>query len=239
LVDAVVGGGGLIQLPVALVLLPSYPVATVIGSLKFPSFSGTASAVYQYAKKVKLNWKLLSMMMLIAFCAAYAGSQLLTMVHNDFMKPILLIVLIGVAIYTYSKKNFGQHTVKDNSSVRQIIYSILISSIIGFYDGFIGPGSGSFLILAFITLMGFDFLHASANAKMINLATNTGSIILFMLKGSIIWSIALPMAASNALGGMIGARLAIKKGNQFIRIFFLIVIIGTLIRFAFDVFLKR
>ncbi|OIQ97346.1 hypothetical protein GALL_206050 [mine drainage metagenome] len=239
LVDAVVGGGGLIQLPVALVLLPSYPVATVIGSLKFPSFSGTASAVYQYVKKVKLDWKLLSMMMLIAFCAAYAGSQLLTMVHNDFMKPILLIVLIGVAIYTYSKKNFGQHTAKDHSSVKQIIYSILISSIIGFYDGFIGPGSGSFLILAFITLMGFDFLHASANAKMINLATNTGSIILFMLKGSIIWSIALPMAASNALGGMIGARLAIKKGNKFIRIFFLIVIIGTLIRFAFDVFLKR
>lgn len=239
LVDAVVGGGGLIQLPVALILLPSYPVATVIGSLKFPSFSGTASAVYQYIKKVKLNWRLLSMMMLIAFCAAYAGSQLLTMVHNDFMKPILLIVLIGVAIYTYSKKNFGQHTVKDHSSAKQIIYSILISAVIGFYDGFIGPGSGSFLILAFITLMGFDFLHASANAKMINLATNTGSIILFMLKGSIIWSIALPMAASNALGGMIGARMAIKKGNRFIRIFFLIVIVGTLIRFAYDVFLKR
>lgn len=238
-VDAIVGGGGLIQLPIALILLPSYPVASVIGSLKIPSFSGTSFAVYQYIKKVSMNWKLLLMMMLIALCSAFAGSQLLTMVHNDFMKPILLIVLIAVAIYTYSKKNFGQHIVKDHSSKIQLLYAIVISMVIGFYDGFIGPGAGSFLILAFIALLGFDFLHASANAKMVNLATNTGSIILFMLKGSIIWSIAIPMAISNAIGGIIGAKLAINKGNQFIRIFFLIVIIGTLLRFAFDVFLKK
>ena len=238
-VDAIVGGGGLIQMPIALILLPSFPVAAVIGSLKIPSFSGTGFAAFQYMKKVKLDWKLLLMMMLIALCAAFAGSQLLTMVHNDFMKPFLLIVLSLVAVYTYSKKDFGQHNEKDHSPKRKIIYSVLISLVIGFYDGFIGPGAGSFLILAFITLMGIDFLHASANAKMVNLATNTGSIILFLLKGTIIWSIAIPMAISNALGGMIGARLAINKGNQFIRIFFLIVIIGTLIRFAYDVFVKR
>ena len=238
-VDAIVGGGGLIQLPIALILLPTYPVASVIGSLKIPSFSGTSFAVYHYLKKVQMNWKLLSMMMLIAFCSAFAGSQLLTMVHNDFMKPILLIVLSGVAVYTYSKKNFGLHSVKDHSIKKQFLYAAVISVVLGFYDGFIGPGAGSFLILAFITLLGFDFLHASANAKMVNLATNTGSIILFMLKGSIIWSIAIPMAISNAIGGIIGAKLAINKGNQFIRIFFLIVIIGTLIRFAYDVFFRK
>lgn len=237
-IDAIVGGGGLIQMPAALILLPSFPVASVIGSLKIPAFSGTSFAAYQYVKKVKLNWKLLLMMMLIAFFAAYAGSQLLTMVHNDFMKPVLLVVLIFVAIYTYSKKKFGQHTVKNYSAKTKILYAILISALIGFYDGFIGPGSGSFLILAFIMLMGIDFLHASANAKMVNLATNAGSIILFILKGSIIWSVALPMAASNALGGLMGAKLAINKGNQFIRIFFLIVIIATLIRFAYDIFFK-
>ena len=238
-VDAVVGGGGLIQLPIALILLPSYPVASVIGSLKIPSFSGTSAAVYYYIRKVKMNWKLLAMMMLLAFCSAFAGSQLLTMVHNDFMKPILLIVLSCVAVYTYSKKNFGLHIVKDHSTKTQYLYAAAISVVLGFYDGFIGPGAGSFLILAFITLLGFDFLHASANAKMVNLATNTGSIILFMLKGSIIWGIAIPMAISNAVGGIIGAKLAINKGNQFIRIFFLIVIIGTLLRFAYDVFLKK
>jgi uncharacterized membrane protein YfcA len=115
-------------------------------------------------------------------------------------------------------------------------YGLAISVVIGFYDGFIGPGAGSFLVLAFVSIMGYDFLLASTNAKMVNLATNAGSILLFLLKGKIIWAIALPMAASNAVGGIIGAKFAISKGNQFIRIFFLLVVIGTLIRFAWDVF---
>ena len=119
------------------------------------------------------------------------------------------------------------------------INKILISFFIGSYDGFIGPGTGSFLVLAFITLLGYDFLQASANAKMVNLATNFGSICLFVYKGKIIWLIAIPMAICNALGGFIGAKLAINKGNKFIRIFFLIVVIGTLIRFAYDVFMKK
>jgi uncharacterized membrane protein YfcA len=114
-----------------------------------------------------------------------------------------------------------------------------MSIVIGFYDGFIGPGAGSFLILAFISLLGFDFLHASAHAKLVNLATNLGSITLFLLKGKIIWLIALPMAACNALGSIIGANLAIAKGNKFIRIFFLIVVTATLLRFAYDVFLHH
>ncbi len=237
-VDAIVGGGGLIQLPIALIVLPYYPVAAVIGSLKIPSFSGTFFAAIQYTKKVQLNWRLLIMMMILASASAFAGSTLLTKVHNDFMKPVLLVVLCGVAIYTFLKKNFGQHTNKSLSPALQLTYSVIIGLVIGFYDGFIGPGTGSFLILAFILLMGIDFLQASASAKMVNLATNTGSIVLFLIKGTIIWSIAIPMAISNALGGIIGAKLAINKGNKFIRIFFLIVVTGTLIRFAYDVFFK-
>ena len=111
-----------------------------------------------------------------------------------------------------------------------------ISLVIGFYDGFIGPGAGSFLILAFISLLGYDFLHASAHAKLVNLATNLGSIVLFTIKGKIIWTAALPMAVCNALGGALGARMAIAKGNRFIRIFFLVIVLGTLLRFAWDVF---
>ena len=235
-VDAIVGGGGLIQTPAALVLLSAHPVASVIASTKIPSFSGTSFAAYQYAKKVSLNWKFVAIIATIAFFSSYVGSQLLTMVSNSFMKPVLLVVLTGVAIYTFTKKDFGQHTVKDNSKQREILYAVLISLIIGFYDGFIGPGTGSFLILAFISLLGFDFLHASAHAKLVNLATNLGSITLFIIQGKIIWLVALPMALSNALGGMIGARLAIMKGNKFIRSFFLVVVIATLIRFMFDVF---
>ena len=177
-------------------------------------------------------------MMLLALPSAFLGSTLLTYVSNDFMKPLLLVVLSFLVIYTYAKKNFGEHIEKNHPPRTQILNAIGISFIVGLYDGFIGPGTGSFLVVAFIAIMGFDFLHASANAKMVNLATNFGSIFLFILKGKIIWAIALPMAASNALGGWIGAKLAINKGNSFIRIFFLIVVIGTLIRFSYDVFYK-
>lgn len=237
-IDAIVGGGGLIQTPIGLILLPNLPVATVIGTLKVPAFSGTSFAAYQYLKKVDLNWKLLGIMMLLAFPSAFLGSTLLTYVSNDFMKPLLLIVLSILVVYTYVKKNFGQHSIKNISPSRQIVNAITISFVIGMYDGFIGPGTGSFLVVAFIAIMGFDFLHASAHAKMVNLATNFGSICLFMLKGKILWAIALPMAASNSFGGWLGAKLAINKGNAFIRIFFLIVVVGTLIRFGYDVFYK-
>jgi len=237
-VDAIVGGGGLIQTPVAMILLPNLAVATVIGSLKIPSFSGTLLAARQYLKKVEMNWVLLSIMAVGAFVAAFLGSTLLTKVHNDFMKPLLLVVLTLIAIYTFVKKDFGAHQAKEHSLRTQIFLAIIISVVIGFYDGFIGPGTGSFFVLAFVTVLGFDFLHASANAKMVNLATNFGSICLFILKGKIIWAIAIPMAICNAMGGFIGAKLAIKKGNGFIRIFFLIVVIGTLLRFGYDVFFK-
>ena len=237
-IDAIVGGGGLIQTPMGLVLMPNLPVSTVIGTLKIPAFSGTSFAAYQYLKKVDMNWRLLSIMMLLAFPSAFLGSTLLTYVSNDFMKPLLLVVLSFLVIYTYAKKNFGQQIEKNLSAKAQIWNAIAISFVVGLYDGFIGPGTGSFLVVAFIAIMGFDFLHASANAKMVNLSTNFGSICLFILKGKIIWAIAIPMAACNALGGWLGAKLAINKGNSFIRIFFLVVVIGTLIRFAYDVFSK-
>lgn len=236
-VDAVVGGGGLIQLPAALVILPHFPVASVIGSLKIPAFSGTAFAAWQYIKKVRINWILLTIICTLAFFASYSGSYLLAGVSNAFMKPVLLVVLTAVAIYTYTKKDFGQHDEEKSLPFRkQLQLAVLISLAVGFYDGFIGPGAGSFFMLAFVAFLHFDFLHASAHAKVVNLATNLGSITLFLVKGKIIWLIALPMAAANALGGFTGAKLAIAKGNRFIRVFFLCIIVAILLRFCWDVF---
>lgn len=235
-VDAVVGGGGLIQTPVAMIVLPKESVATLIGTLKIPAFSGTSMAARQYVRRVALKLRLLVLMGTLAFMASFCGSWLLTQVSNGFMKPVLLLVLIGIAIYTFVKKDFGQQTQKLRTDNELLAYGVLLSVVIGFYDGFIGPGTGSFLVLGCIVVLGFDFLQASAHAKMINLATNLGSILLFLLKGKIIWSIALPMAVANALGGWIGAKTAITKGNQFIRKVFLLVVIGTLLRFAWDVF---
>jgi uncharacterized protein len=237
-VDAIVGGGGLIQTPATLVLLPQYHVATLLGTTKIPSLSGTSSAALQYARRVKLHWKLLGVLCLIALLAAYAGSKTVSMVSNSFMKPVILGVLIIVAIYTYTKKDFGTVASAGRSKPQEFLYGSLFALIIGFYDGFIGPGAGSFLVLFFITILGFDFLKASAHAKFVNVATNTGSIIFFAFNGHILYHYAIPMAVCNFCGSLIGARLAILKGNRFIRIFFLLVVAATIIRFGYDIFFR-
>ncbi len=237
-VDAIVGGGGLIQTPVALIALPNLSVASIIGTLKIPGFSGTSIATIQYLKKVKVDWKLFGVMAIVSFVFAFIGSSLLNVMQNDFMKPVLFIILVLLLVYTYVKKDFGQLEVSNLSTKRKYIYAVIICVFIGFYDGFIGPGTGSLLIMAFVAILGFDFLQASTNAKLVNLATNIGSITLFVIKGKIVWAIAIPMAVCNATGAFIGARLAISKGNGFIRVFFLIIVAVTLLRFGYDIFVK-
>ena len=237
-VDAIVGGGGLIQTPATLITLPQYPVATLLGTTKIPSLIGTSMAAVQYARKVTLQWTLLALMCIIALVAAYAGSLTVSMVSNKFMKPVIFCVLVVVAVYTFMKKDFGTATSKNVSAKNIFIYGALAAIIIGFYDGFIGPGAGSFLVMFFISILGFDFLRASAHAKFVNMATNLGSILFFWPHGHILYYFALPMAACNLGGAVLGTRLAVLKGNEFIRIFFLLVIIGTLIRFGYELFIK-
>lgn len=237
-IDAIVGGGGLIQTPATLISLPHYPVATLLGTTKIPSFIGTSMAAWQYARIVQLRWKLLVVMCSISMLSAYAGSKTVSIISNDFMKPFLFAVLILVAIYTYSKKNFGTAAAITQSVKKEWLMAAFFSLLIGFYDGFIGPGAGSFLVLFFISAMGFDFLRASAHAKFVNLATNLGSIFFFGSSGHILYQIAIPMAICNFAGSLVGVRLAILKGNSFIRLFFLMVVIGTIIRFGYDIFFK-
>ena len=146
--------------------------------------------------------------------------------------------MVLLLVYTYLKKDFGQFEISTLTTKRKYIYAVIICIFIGFYDGFIGPGTGSLLIMAFVAILGFDFLQASTNAKLVNLATNIGSITLFVIKGKIVWAIAIPMAVCNATGAFIGARLAISKGNGFIRVFFLVIVAVTLLRFGYDVFIK-
>ena len=236
-VDAIVGGGGLIQTPAGLILLPNEPVARVIGSLKVPAFTGTFFAARNYLKLVKIPLPRLLLFTSVAFIAAFAGSFCLTKMSSQFMKPVLIVVLLIIALYTYFKKDLGLKAAFNEVSFPWY-KGVAICVGLGFYDGFIGPGAGALLVLAFISSLGFDFLQANAHAKVVNLATNLGSIFLFILKGSILWSIAIPMAFCNALGGMLGSKMAINRGNKFIRTLFLFVIIGTLCRLGYDVFLR-
>ncbi len=237
-IDSIIGGGGLIQTPATLVTLQQYPLATLLGTTKIPSISGTSIAAIQYSLKVKIKWKLIALMCSIALAAAYAGSKVVSITSNRFMKPVIFCMLIIVAVYTYTKKDFGIAQEKAAPHKNELLYGALFALLIGFYDGFIGPGAGSFMILFFISILGLDFLKASAHSKLVNVSTNLGSIIFFSLSGNILFQYALPMAACNFAGSILGARLAILKGNKFIRIFFLLVIAATILRFGYDIFFK-
>jgi uncharacterized membrane protein YfcA len=234
-IDAIVGGGGLVQTPVLFMAFPHYSVATLLGTTKIPSFLGTSVSLYQYSKRVAIQWKLVGFIALAAFCAALFGSYLVSAVSNATFKPIILVALVLVAMYTYSKKNFGQHEERNLSFGSALLRGVISGILIGFYDGFIGPGTGSFLVLVFISLLGHDFMQASAHAKTVNLATNLASITYFVSTGNVLFELALPMAICNMAGGFVGTRFALLRGNQFIRIFFLCVVCGTILRFGYDV----
>lgn len=237
-IDAIAGGGGLIQTPLGLALLPQIPVSSVIGTLKIPAFSGTAMAVKQYLKKSKVNWGFFLILASLSFGSAFLGSYVLTVVNNDFMKPLLFAILIVLWGFTYIKKDFSRIFITQISTRQKYIWGILIALLVGFYDGFIGPATGTFFIMGFIFLLGFDFFKASAYAKMINLATNFGSICLFLLKGTIIWKVAIPMAICNGLGGYCGAKMAILKGQQWVRYIFLFIMFVAICRFGYEVWFK-
>ncbi len=238
-IDSIIGGGGLIQTPVTLVTLPQYPLASLLGTTKIPSIFGTSIAALQYSLKVKIQWQLMALMCSIALAGAYAGYKTVSVINNSFMKPVIFCMLIIVAIYTYTKKDFGIAAAKTINKKKEITYAAAFALLIGFYDGFIGPGAGSFMILFFISVLGFDFLKASAHSKLVNVSTNFGSILFFSGNGNILYQYAIPMAVCNFTGSLIGSRLAILKGNKFIRVFFLLIIAGTIIRFGYDIFFKQ
>lgn len=237
-IDSIVGGGGLVQTPAILFSLPQYPISTLLGTTKIPSTVGTLLSGIQYSRRVTIQWALLLPMAAAAFGAALLGSWTLTHVPNTFMRPLALVILIAVFVYTLLKPDFGQHSERTLSRRQQTIRVVLMGLIIGFYDGFFGPGTGSFLVLGLVSLLGFDFLRASAHAKWVNLATNMASLLFFVSRGMVLFTVALPMAAANLLGAFLGVRLALLKGNGFIRVFFLYVIAATILRFAFDLWMK-
>ena len=239
LVDAIVGGGGLIQLPALFIFLPANlagSIPLVFGTNKLASICGTSMAMVQYARRVKIPWTSVLPAAIAAFAFSAIGARIVQLVQNDFLKPLVLFLLIAVAIYTYTRKDFGNIHAPRFMANHERAFAILTGLVIGFYDGFFGPGTGSFLLFIFVGLFGFDFLTASASAKVINVATNLAAIIAFAAHGYVLYDYALPMGACNIAGAVLGARLAILKGNRFVRVLFLFVIGIMIARFAYEQF---
>ncbi|MEO8146012.1 MAG: TSUP family transporter [Bacteroidia bacterium] len=234
--DAIVGGGGLIQLPVMFIAFPNWLPINVFATNRFANASGTLMAAIQYARKISINWKIVLITSAASMIAAFVGARTMQMISPDVFKPIVLFVLIAVALYTYSKKEFGVIGNDEHVNTLHFLYPVVIGLLIGFYNGFIGPGTGSFLMFAFIGLLRYDFLKASASSKVINFATDFSTLVYFAYAGAIDYKIALPMAVFNIAGGYTGSHLAMLRGSKFVRIFFIIIVCVVIIRFAYDIF---
>jgi uncharacterized membrane protein YfcA len=237
-IDAIVGGGGFIQLPALLVNFPNTALPTLMGTNKIAGFSGTFVSAIQYGKRIKFDYRLLIFISVSTFVFSYLGASVVSYLNSAQLKPVILLILIVMAIYTFIKKDLGQLQSKSLSQKRKLIYGLLLGAFVGFYDGFFGPGAGSFLVLGFVMIFGFEFLMASAYSKFINCVSNFGALYVFISQGNYLLEIALLMAVCNITGSLIGTKMAFKKGNGFIRILFLVIVSFLILRFAYDIFLK-
>ncbi len=235
-VDAIVGGGGLILVPALFAVFPTTHPATLFGVNKGASFWGTAVATVQYARRVDMRWSALLPAAAAALAGSLGGAWLVTVISPDFLRKALPLVLLGVLLYTLAKKELGHQHDPRLSGRRETLAACCIGGLLGFYDGFFGPGTGSFMVFLFVRWLGYDFLHASASAKLLNTCSNLAAMLLFAYKGHIWWHYALTLAVANVVGSLLGTRLAMKHGSGFVRQVFLLVVGSLILKTSYDAF---
>ena len=239
-VDAVAGGGGLIQVPALFAGLPREAPATLFGTNKIASIFGTLNAARRYVRAVTMPWNLVLPAALAAFLFSFAGAAVVAWLPKDVVRPLVLVLLLAVAIYTWTKPDFGVSKRPPRVAAKHTLAVALgIGAVLGFYDGFFGPGAGSFMIFAFVRLFGMDFLHASASAKIVNAATNAGALCLFAPSGHILWALGLGMAVCNIAGAQLGSKLAIRHGSGFVRTVFLIMTVLLIGKIGWDILIPK
>ncbi|MDO8264136.1 MAG: TSUP family transporter [Gallionella sp.] len=235
-VDAVAGGGGLIQVPALLMALPAESPATVFGTNKVSSIFGTANAALRYAKRIALPWGIALPAAAAAFLFSFAGAMVVAWLPRAVVRPLVLGLLVLVMIYTAIRPEFGAVSGSRLEPGLERRWALLVGALLGFYDGFFGPGAGSFMIFAFVRLFRLDFLHASSAAKVVNFATNAAALAYFVPSGHVLWITGLAMAVFNIAGALLGARLALRHGSGFVRWVFLVVASVLIARLAYDTF---
>ena len=237
-VDAIVGGGGLVLVPTLFAAYPQAVPATLLGSNKGGAVWGTAWAAWQFAQRVTLRWRSLLPAMAAALAGSLLGAWTVTQVSGEGLKRALPFVLGAVLAYTLARKQLGRHHAPRFDGAHEAVIACAIGAVLGFYDGFFGPGTGSFFVFLFVRVLGYDFLHASASAKLLNTATNSAALVLFAWKGHVWWHLVVVIALANVVGSLAGTRLALKHGAGFVRSVF-IAVVGLLItKTAYDAFVR-
>lgn len=237
LIDAAVGGGGLVQLPALLHALPQHSLATVFGTNKLAVLAGNFSSIFTYLKRIKIIWKLMLPTVISAFIFAFIGALSVSLVPKKFMEYVVFFILIMMATYTFIKKDLGRVSANIRYGRKEVLLGIFLGGVIGFYDGVFGPGSGSLLLFIFVRYFGFDFLNASASAKLVNLGTFSAALMFFIPSGNVLWTIGGVVGACNIAGSLAGTFLALRYGSGFIRIFFLILLLFLIGRMGVSIFL--
>ncbi len=232
--DAIVGGGGLVLVPALFSVYPGAAPASLFGTNKAAAIWGTAWATLQFAKRVTLRWRALLPASAAALLGSFAGAWTVTLVSAAGLRRALPFVLLAVLVYTLARKDLGRTHAPRHSGRTEALLASAIGLVIGFYDGFFGPGTGSFFVFLFVRLLGYDFLHASASAKLLNSATNAAALVLFALKGHVWWHIAAVMALANVSGSLLGTRLALRHGAGFVRGVFILVVGLLILKTAWD-----
>lgn len=233
LIDAVAGGGGLVQLPALFVLFPDAAVPLLLGTNKVASVAGTSAALWKYARTVAIPWRAVGPAAVAAFVGSFGGARLATVLPTAWMKPLVLVLLVLVLAYTLVKKDLG--ALARDPHPAAAARALAMGAILGLYDGFFGPGTGSFLLFGFVAWLGLDFLGASASAKLVNVATNLAAILAFAAAGLVRWEVAVPMAVCNVAGSSVGTRIALARGAPFVRKLFLGVVSALLVRMAWEI----
>lgn len=234
LIDAIAGGGGLIQLPALLIGLSNKPIPLILGTNKVPSIFGTSFSAAAYFKRVKPDLHLTLSMAIPAFIGSATGARLAAAFPKSVFRPIIIVLLILVALYTWKRPHLG---IEENLKFTPRIRRYLVGGfglLIGFYDGIFGPGTGSFLLFILVGVIGYAFLKASATAKLVNIATNFAAILTFSVTGHIWWKVGLLLAIANVTGSIIGAKLAIKGGSVLVRKVFLTMTFLLIAKVGYD-----
>ena len=235
-VDAVTGGGGLIQLPSLLIAMPNGSPADALGTNKLSSIIGTSAAAATYLRNTRIDLRTALPMAVAAFIGAGLGALLASHIPAASFRPIILVMLVGVWLWTWLKPAMGTvEQLRWEGQRRHYGVAVIAGLGIGFYDGLIGPGTGSFRLDVIVAGLGLSFLKASATAKIVNVGTNIAALIIFGFTGSVLWLLGLLMGACNLVGAVLGARTAIAKGSEFVRRVFLVVVALLILRLAWDV----
>lgn len=235
-VDAMVGGGGLILLPALFLVAPQLTPQAALATNKLSAIFGTGAAVITFARRIPLQWKILAPAALVAAVCAAAGAAAVSLIDPAVFIPLVMVVLVSVAVFVTARPTLGTAPAHKPSVKRMVMVIVGAAAVIGFYDGILGPGTGTFFIIVFAAMLGSEFVTSAAMAKVLNFGSNLGALVLFALGGHVWWTLGLAMAVCNVAGSVLGSRTALRRGAGFVRVVLLVVVTAMVIRLGIQQF---